>query len=91
MDFMYPLTAENPDQQEEVEDCYVFTKKKVLLDNLSLKFNPGEVIAIMGPSGCGKTTFLELLTGRRPFHSRSHSVEVYNHLKEVVFICSSIP
>ena len=54
----------------------VKTKKRVLLSDLSLQFNPGELIAVMGPSGCGKTTFLELLTGRRKFHSKAHSVEV---------------
>ena len=38
---------------------------KQILNNVSVYFNPGELVAIMGPSGCGKTTLLDLLTGRR--------------------------
>lgn len=39
--------------------------RKQILNNVSVYFNPGELVAIMGPSGCGKTTLLDLLTGRR--------------------------
>ena len=40
-------------------------QEKNILQDVSVYFNPGELVAIMGPSGCGKTTLLDLLTGRR--------------------------
>ncbi|MDC0559142.1 ABC transporter ATP-binding protein, partial [Candidatus Izimaplasma bacterium] len=33
------------------------------LDKASLRFRPGEFVAILGPSGCGKTTMLNIIGG----------------------------
>jgi NitT/TauT family transport system ATP-binding protein len=37
------------------------------LDGLSLRAQPGQIVAVVGPSGCGKSTLLELICGlQRP-------------------------
>ena len=41
-------------------------QQKVLLDHVSFKAMPGDMIALMGPSGAGKTTLLLTLNGYLP-------------------------
>ncbi len=41
----------------------------VLLDDITLCFQPGEFIGLLGPSGAGKTTLLDALHGFRPAQS----------------------
>ncbi|MBI4703130.1 MAG: FHA domain-containing protein [Deltaproteobacteria bacterium] len=50
----------------EVPDRDDRSKTKVLLDNISFKALPGDMIALMGPSGAGKTTLLLALNGYLP-------------------------
>jgi ABC-type multidrug transport system ATPase subunit/pSer/pThr/pTyr-binding forkhead associated (FHA) protein len=55
----WDLFLEVPDRDNKGE-------MKVLLDHVSFKALPGDMIALMGPSGAGKTTLLLALNGYLP-------------------------
>ena len=55
----WDLLLEVPDRDNKAE-------MKVLLDHVSFKALPGDMIALMGPSGAGKTTLLLTLNGYLP-------------------------
>ena len=50
------------DGSMELNDVsFSYQKEVSLLQNLNLKVQPGQKIAIVGPTGCGKTTLINLL------------------------------
>ncbi|MDV3253042.1 ABC transporter ATP-binding protein [Devosia sp. BK] len=42
---------------------------KVIVDNVSLKAQPGKILGLLGPNGSGKSSLLRLLAGLRKAHS----------------------
>lgn len=44
-----------------------YSKKALVLDNISIDFNSGRIIALIGRNGSGKTTFLDCLLGVNTF------------------------
>ncbi len=42
---------------------------RVILDDVTMSFRPGETVCILGPSGGGKSTLLRCLNGLTPFES----------------------
>ncbi len=48
----------------EIKNLTVSVEDKLILDNLSLTVNAGEVAAIMGPNGSGKSTLAYVMAGK---------------------------
>ena len=48
----------------QTEDLSVGYHKKVLLSDIALKVNKGEILVLIGPNGAGKSTFLKILSGQ---------------------------
>lgn len=57
------MTAKQKSIQIEVRDLCKRFEDHVVLDQLTLNVNPGEIFVLMGPSGTGKSVFLKLLAG----------------------------
>lgn len=47
----------------------------IILDDLNLNVQEGEVVVILGPSGCGKSTLLRCINGLEEIQSGSISVQ----------------
>lgn len=47
----------------EAKNIKKYYGKKLVLDNISLDVNSGEVVALLGPNGAGKTSFFYILVG----------------------------
>ena len=58
----------------QVEHLHKAYGDHVVLDDVSLEVERGEVIVIIGPSGCGKSTFLRCLNALEPIQGGKVSV-----------------
>ena len=47
----------------ELEKISLKFGKKIILDNLNLKLNNGQILGLLGPNGVGKSTIFNLITG----------------------------
>lgn len=60
----------------QVENLSYAYKNKMVLEDLSFKLNPGNVLGIIGPNGSGKTTLITLLATNRKELSRAINYKV---------------
>lgn len=47
----------------ELEKLYLKFGKKIILNNLNLQLNNGEILGLLGPNGVGKSTIFNIITG----------------------------
>ncbi|KAI8996061.1 P-loop containing nucleoside triphosphate hydrolase protein [Gaertneriomyces semiglobifer] len=60
-----PSTATTPSDVEDASHAFENSpKSQVLLNSISGRVAPGELMCVMGPSGSGKSTFLDVISGR---------------------------
>lgn len=58
----YDTRIEEPKGEVEFKDVsFSYTPEVPLIENMNLKVEPGQLVAIVGPTGAGKTTFVNLL------------------------------
>ncbi len=56
------VSIENPSGRVEFEDVsFGYTPDQTLIENMNIKVEPGQTVAIVGPTGAGKTTLVNLL------------------------------
>ena len=62
----------------------------VAIDNLDIRFEPHEIIAIVGQTGCGKSTFFDLMIGLRSPTAGWITIERQDPIREFSTISAGI-
>ena len=62
----------------EIKNLTVKIENNIILNNLNLKINNGEVHAIMGPNGSGKSTLANVLAGKEDYEILNGNVAFKN-------------
>ena len=67
--------------------------KKILLKDIHIKINPGEMVLILGGSGAGKTTFVNAVTGYEKAKAsiKSGDVDFYRDYDRVKYRIGFVP
>ena len=72
---------------------YNFFKKKVLLKDINLTIEPGNMVLLLGGSGAGKTTFINAVTGydKASATIMNGDLNVYDNFKQMKYEIGMVP
>lgn len=73
-DLLEPVTIEEFEGAVEFDDVSFGYDENLVLKNLSVSIDPGQMVAIVGPTGAGKTTIINLLM--RFYDVKSGSIKI---------------
>ncbi|WP_051671376.1 ATP-binding cassette domain-containing protein [Oribacterium sp. P6A1] len=70
-----------------------FFKRQVLLKDINLRIEPGNMVLILGGSGAGKTTFINAVTGYEKAKAaiRQGDVDVYDDYEKMKYRIGMVP
>ena len=69
----------------EVKNISISFENRKILDNISFKISPGEILGLLGPNGAGKSTIFNLITGiLKPNFGKT--TFLYNAVKNYTFV-----
>ena len=70
-----------------------WNKKKVLLKDINLTIEPGNLVLLLGGSGAGKTTFINAVTGYEPANAKilNGGVDVYENYDQMKYEIGVVP
>lgn len=69
----------------ECKQVYVISKRKIMLDNISVCFQKGMIHGIIGKNGSGKTLFLKTISGYLKPNIGTISIEGKQLYRELSF------
>jgi len=79
----------------KIENLYAGYENNIILNNLNLNVNKGEMVAIVGPNGSGKSTLLKVLSGNMKLASGKifiNDIEVNKYkIKSLAQVMSFLP
>lgn len=88
-------TFKNNDLEIHIEERSVRSmfKKQVLLKDINLKIEPGNMVLILGGSGAGKTTFINAVTGyeKAKAEIKHGDLSVYNDYEKMKYNIGMVP
>ena len=67
----------------ELKDIDFYYDHKKVLENINIKINKGEFLAIVGPNGAGKSTLLKLILGLLPIQSGEIYIDGFTYHKKL--------